>query len=219
MSSCQLCGKKASLGVDVPGFDSRRSPASTKVLTFAPFLWRVCEDKFLMRLGPVTFTGLLEALERDVYNDCEALRAIIRGCEMSTLPFQPISQSFAESGGGRSAGSGSWTAPSRDLDGSLPSATAGGDCSTLEWATYPPQPVRIKSCPDGSEAELPMDRAFRACLPSLDNLKNNRHSDELPIWARRPIGRGKWCGRWSMRGASPVRRPPCMWLNWQVLVR
>ncbi|MGA8089472.1 MAG: hypothetical protein WCA10_19520 [Terracidiphilus sp.] len=40
--------------------------------------------------------------------------------------------------------------------------------------------------------------------PSLDLLKNNQHTGHTePDYYRRPVGRGKFCGRYSIRGVDP----------------
>jgi hypothetical protein len=86
--------------------------------------------------------------------------------------------------------------------------TAGReDWSSLEWDTFPPSPA-------GKENELsqgfqgtasPADCArFARCLSSLDSLENNRHkTGTVPEYYQRPVGRGKFCGRCSLRGVDP----------------
>jgi hypothetical protein len=77
---------------------------------------------------------------------------------------------------------------------------AGGDDAPLVWDTYP--------SPAGKDQKL--SREFEGgalisaagAVPSLlDSLKNNRH--KLPGELDRPVGRGKFCGRWSVRGIDP----------------
>ena len=38
---------------------------------------------------------------------------------------------------------------------------------------------------------------------SLDSLKNNRHTGTIPEYYLRPTGRGKFCGRLSVKGLDP----------------
>jgi hypothetical protein len=42
-----------------------------------------------------------------------------------------------------------------------------------------------------------------AGFSSLDSLKNNRHSAAIPAYYQRPVGRGKFCGRLSVKGLDP----------------
>jgi hypothetical protein len=104
-----------------------------------------------------------------------------------------------------SAGSGSWKAPSRDLYGtSDPAMLAGGDWSSLEWDTYPPAGMDKKpSWGFGGEAPEGCALCARG-VSSLDSLGNNRHKPEnVPAYYRRPIGRGKFCGRKCVCGVDP----------------
>jgi hypothetical protein len=102
------------------------------------------------------------------------------------------------------AGSGSWMAPSSDLYGtSDPAMLAGGDWSSLEWDTYP-QPAGMDKKPSwGFGGEAPDICALVAQLSSLDSLRNNRHRRKIPDHYRRPVGRGKFCGRRCVCGVDP----------------
>jgi hypothetical protein len=51
-------------------------------------------------------------------------------------------------------------------------------------------------------AEPNQSRVSRDGSTSLDSITNNRHTT-TPEYYRRPIGRGKHCGRWSIRGKDP----------------
>ena len=85
--------------------------------------------------------------------------------------------------------------------------TAGGESSS--------------SLPAGKDEKLSREfeggaliSAEGAVPSSLDSITNNRHEGELNCYAR-PIGRGKFCGRWSIRGRDPktnrviIRRVNC----------
>jgi hypothetical protein len=80
--------------------------------------------------------------------------------------------------------------------------TAGGDWSSLEWDTYPLPAGKDQKLSWGFGGEATDERAIGACLPSLDSIPNNRHS-AVPDYYARPLGRGKYCGRWSIRGKDP----------------
>jgi hypothetical protein len=83
--------------------------------------------------------------------------------------------------------------------------TAGGDGSSLEWDTYPQPAGKDKKLSQGFGDRVPDRRAIRARFPSLDLLENNRHKPHrvVPDYYRRPVGRGKFCGRCSVRGTDP----------------
>jgi hypothetical protein len=55
----------------------------------------------------------------------------------------------------------------------------------------------------GFGGEAPDDRGLSACISSLDPLKNNQHTGKVPDYYRRPVGRGKFCGRCCCRGVDP----------------
>jgi len=99
------------------------------------------------------------------------------------------------------AGCGGQQSGQRFLDSSdprlirhvAPCETAGGDFSSL---------------PAGKDEKLSREfeggaRNGRAApvLSSLDSITNNRHS--VPDYYQRPVGRGKHCGRYSIRGIDP----------------
>jgi hypothetical protein len=113
-----------------------------------------------------------------------------------------------------------------DLDGTCSATNGGGDGEPLEWATYPPLPVRVQSLPGGAGAGPLHGRAVSASgLSSLDPITNNRHNENragllwlsdgqavrldtgeipyIPPHYRRPVGRGKYCGRMSVSGVDP----------------
>lgn len=60
-------------------------------------------------------------------------------------------------------------------------------------------------CGAGTDAESAgiVGAASGAGSPSLDSLKNNRHTRTVPVYYQRPVGRGKFCGRWSVTGTDP----------------
>lgn len=79
----------------------------------------------------------------------------------------------------------------------------------------------IKPLPAGKDKKLSREFEGRTLIgaagavPSLlDSITNNRHSPE-PRYYARPVGRGKYCGRWSIRGRNPetgrtiIRRVNC----------
>jgi hypothetical protein len=111
---------------------------------------------------------------------------------------------FAESHEGKIAGSSSRKALSSDLYSTWDSSMPAGE----EWATmdcgFPSLPAGKGSKPSwGFGGEAPDLSALGAAgFPSLDTLKNNRHKHE-PDYYRRPIGRGKFCGRLSIKGQDP----------------
>jgi hypothetical protein len=120
---------------------------------------------------------------------------------------------------GISAGAGSWTAPSRDLHGAAVSATAHGLGGLLERATCAPALDKDQKLSHGLEQssnQSPVSGAGfvaeGACFASLDSITNNRHkppeltlgeASREPDYYRRPVGRGKYCGRMSIIGADP----------------
>jgi hypothetical protein len=70
------------------------------------------------------------------------------------------------------------------------------------WDTYP--------LPAGKEQKMSREFEGRALIgseatvpSSLDSLTNNRHNREVPDYYVRPVGRGKFCGRWSIQGTDP----------------
>ena len=82
--------------------------------------------------------------------------------------------------------------------------TAGGDGAPLAWDTYP--------LPAGKDQKL--SREFEggtligreAPVPSLlDSITNNRHTGQ-PDPCARPVGRGKYCGRLSVKGIDSQTR-------------
>jgi hypothetical protein len=112
-------------------------------------------------------------------------------------------------------GNGSWTVPTPDLDGTSYAAdAAGGDWSSLDWDTFPsPAEWDALNFPAGKENELSQGiqgtaspdlcARFARCFSSLDSLTNNRHNGKpVPEYYRRPVGRGKFCGRCSVRGVD-----------------
>lgn len=114
---------------------------------------------------------------------------------------------FAESAKS-SAGYGSWTAPPRDLDSTSDSATEAGkgDWSALDWDTYPIPAGKDQKLSRGFGGGAPDDRGFAASGSSLlDSLTNNRNKEPKPepSYYRRPVGRGKYCGRMSIAGTDP----------------
>lgn len=142
---------------------------------------------------------------------------------MATVPVFEIVDAAA----GISAGSGSWTAPSRDIDGAVASATANGGVGDLaEWDTYPPcadMDQKLSQGLEQSSDQSPVSGACfdagGACFPSLDPIENNRHKTGTepeanqvktkPHSETRPVGRANWCGRWSLRGLNPVNGRMC----------
>jgi hypothetical protein len=87
-----------------------------------------------------------------------------------------------------------------------PCETAGGELRT-QPAGKDQKPLREfeGGVLIGREAPVPS---------SLDTITNNRHAGEPDCYAR-PTGRGKFCGRWSIRGKDPktnrtiIRRVNC----------
>jgi hypothetical protein len=80
--------------------------------------------------------------------------------------------------------------------------------------------------PAGKDEKLPQvrtesaeSRVSRDDSPLLDSYTNNRHNFSGPEFDRRPSGRGKHCGRFSIRGVDPqagktvIRRVHCK--SWQ----
>jgi hypothetical protein len=64
--------------------------------------------------------------------------------------------------------------------------------------------------PAGKEQKLSREFEGRALIgreapvpSSLDSLKNNRHTGTIPEYYLRPTGRGKFCGRLSVKGLDP----------------
>jgi hypothetical protein len=79
----------------------------------------------------------------------------------------------------------------------------------------------IKPLPAGKDEKLSQEFEDRVLIGSaapapslLDSITNNRHNAQPDHYAR-PVGRGKHCGRWSIRGKDPktnraiVRRVNC----------
>lgn len=123
-----------------------------------------------------------------------------------------MSNQFAEYGASTSAGSGAWTATPRDLySAPRPASPVVGDGPALEWDTYPQTAGKDEelsrgfggSAPDFSALGAAGIAAEGAGFPSLDSLKNNRHSAAIPAYYQRPVGRGKFCGRLSVKGLDP----------------
>jgi len=127
---------------------------------------------------------------------------------------------FAELGA-TSEGNGSWKVPTLDSYGTSDSAMLAGDWSSLEWDTYPPAGKDEKPS-WGFGGKAPDGRAVGAVISSLDLYTNNRHKQKpglplgevfrdyltenqsgLPDYQRRPVGRGKFCGRKCVRGLDP----------------
>jgi hypothetical protein len=105
-----------------------------------------------------------------------------------------------------SAGNGSWKVPTRDLYGTSDAANeAGGDGFPLEWGTFPLPAGMDENLPGGFGGSAPdVCARFARCFSSLDSLENNRHKGApVPEYYQRPIGRGKFCGRCSVRGVDP----------------
>jgi hypothetical protein len=115
---------------------------------------------------------------------------------------------------GEFAGRGENQSGQRFLRGSVPRLrrqaasceTAGGESETLP-AGKDQKPLREfeGGALIGREAPVPS---------SLDSITNNRHTEQPDCYAR-PLGRGKYCGRWSIRGKDPktnrtiIRRVNC----------
>ncbi len=116
-------------------------------------------------------------------------------------------ETFAASGVGKTAGSGSWKAPSCDLDSTpLNAIPAGEDWASLPWDTYSPPAGKGQKLSWGFGGEAPdLSPLGGAGLSSLDTLKNNQHRNGagIPDYYRRPRGRGKFCGRYSVKGLDP----------------
>jgi len=119
---------------------------------------------------------------------------------------------FAGYGVGDSAGSGSWKAPSRDIySAPYPAKVAVGEGEFLEWDSFPPTADMDQKlswgfggkAPDISALGAAGSSAQAAGFSSLDSLTNNRNKKEIPAHYRRPSGRGKFCGRWSVSGIDP----------------
>jgi hypothetical protein len=117
---------------------------------------------------------------------------------------------FAECGE-YSVGSGSRKAPSNDLYSTYSAIPAGEDWASLEWDTYSPPAGSDQKpswgfggeAPDESHGECAgLARGERVGLSSLDQITNNRNKHE-PDYFRRPIGRGKFCGRYCIKGIDP----------------
>ena len=114
---------------------------------------------------------------------------------------------FAESHEGNSAGSSSRKALSSDLYSTWETAMPAGE----EWAIMksggPSLPAGKGQKPSwGFGGEAPDLSALGAAgSPSLDTLENNRHRNGagVPDYYRRPRGRGKFCGRYSVKGLDP----------------
>ena len=120
-------------------------------------------------------------------------------------------QSFADRDGEYSAGSGSWEAPSSDLHGTARAAIpAGEDWASLTWDTYSPPAGSDQKLSQGFGDSVPdMPARCAAALSSLDLLENNRHrAVKVPDHYRRPLGRGKFCGRYSVTGTDPKTGRP-----------
>lgn len=112
---------------------------------------------------------------------------------------------FAESDA-FSAGNASWTVATSDLYGTSGSAfMAGGEGNDPDWST-PFQPAGMDEKPSrGFQGAEPHDgRAIGAGFLSLDELTNNRNRRTVPDYYRRPIGRGKFCGRVCCKGIDPA---------------
>jgi len=125
-------------------------------------------------------------------------------CNEQGQPSNPDFQ-FAEAAGVDSAGAGSWEAPSCDTDGSAVFAwPVVGQGAPLEWDTYPIAGVGQKlSWGSGGDAPGVSGVIAGGGLSSLDSLKNNRNTGAVDACYRRPLGRGKFCGRWSIQGVDP----------------
>jgi hypothetical protein len=94
--------------------------------------------------------------------------------------------------------------------------TAAGDDAPLVWDTYPLPAGKDQKLSWGFGGEAPEFSArCAAALSSLDSLTNNRHGGtEIPPYYRRPIGRGKFCGRLSVAGIDPkTGRKNCRRIN------
>jgi hypothetical protein len=103
-------------------------------------------------------------------------------------------------------GNGSWTVPTLDLYGtSDPANAAGGDWSALDCDTFPSPAGMENELSWGFGGKAPDDCArFARVFSSLDSLENNRNNGKpIPEYYRRPVGRGKFCGRCSVRGVDP----------------
>jgi hypothetical protein len=112
---------------------------------------------------------------------------------------------FAVAVGVDSAGAGSWKAPSCDTDGSVASAwQVVGSGAPLEGNTYPTAGVGQKLSQGFGDRVPNLSASGAAGSPSLDTYTNNRHSyGEIPLRYRRPLGRGRFCGRLSIAGVDP----------------
>lgn len=79
------------------------------------------------------------------------------------------------------------------------------------WDTYPQDAGLDQKLSQGFGDRVPDLRAFGASgivaasagFPSLDSLTNNRNNSRVPPLFRRPVGRGKFCGRLSVKGIDP----------------
>jgi hypothetical protein len=67
----------------------------------------------------------------------------------------------------------------------------------------PPPAGKDQKLPWGFGGDAPDERAVGASFYSLDEVENNRHNPRIPEYYRRPLGRGKFCGRCCIRGIDP----------------
>jgi hypothetical protein len=108
-------------------------------------------------------------------------------------------------GEGNSAGSGSWKAPSRDLY-STSANLAGEEWANADFGFSSSLPAgKGQKLSWGFGGNAPDLSALGAAgFTSLDQITNNQHkARKEPAYYRRPVGRGKFCGRYSIRGVDP----------------
>jgi len=107
-----------------------------------------------------------------------------------------------------SVGADFWPLSSDDLYSTAsPAETYGwreAETNPYVWSSddFPPAGKDQKR-PRGAGTKSLHDRGLAACFSSLDELKNNQHSPNIPEYYRRPTNRGKFCGRCCVRGIDP----------------
>jgi len=118
---------------------------------------------------------------------------------------------FTKLDGEDSAGSSSSKALPRDLYSTSSAVkSSGGVVAPLAGAAFPPAGKDVKpsrgfggGAPESSARCAAGIAAEGAGFASLDSLKNNRHTSRVPSIYERPQGRGKFCGRLSVKGVDP----------------
>ncbi|MDR3713346.1 MAG: hypothetical protein P4L51_11055 [Puia sp.] len=138
-------------------------------------------------------------------------------CEAALLQLKPRTLEFMDI---KFAGSNENQSGQRFLDSSAPRLirhvesceTAGGEDAPLVWDTYslPAGKDQKPSWEFGGEAPdasalgaAGIVAAGGAAFSSLDSLTNNRNKRAERDYDRRPVGRGKYCGRMSITGFDP----------------